>query len=199
MLADEIREQFINFTPGYSKEQRAYLAMLSKDTLWSVWNERNPSQEEKAAWSKQVFNCLMNDFLPFAAEMGIEEDSGDQCNMKFFKESMADDMKDLNFLKFFGFISPQQARQMVRDSWLLGNSSQALFALKLDDEFSIGDLDAVVAEIVAANPKVVEDYKKGKTNAANSLIGPTVKKIKETGKSFDPNGVKAAIVNALES
>ncbi len=41
-----------------------------------------------------------------------------------------------------------------------------------------GALDAIVAEVLAANPKQVEDYRAGKEKAFNSLVGQVMKATK---------------------
>ena len=43
-------------------------------------------------------------------------------------------------------------------------------------EVDESDLEALCAELIAANPKVVEDVKQGKLKAAGSLIGQAKKK-----------------------
>lgn len=198
MITDLIKSQFTLATPEWSKETRAFIALLEKDGFWGMWEKENPPPDDYKNWRKQVFNCIINDLLPLASEMGIEKENGDQCNLKFFMDHMLEDTKDVNFLKYFGFITSQQARQMLRECWNLGGSIPALFALKLDAETTGDELEELVKEIVNSNPKVVSDYKKGKIAAANTLIGTVIKKIKENGKSVDPNGAKDLIIKTLE-
>jgi aspartyl-tRNA(Asn)/glutamyl-tRNA(Gln) amidotransferase subunit B len=42
----------------------------------------------------------------------------------------------------------------------------------------VGALEAIVAEVLAANPKQVEDYRAGKEKAFNSLVGQVMKATK---------------------
>jgi aspartyl-tRNA(Asn)/glutamyl-tRNA(Gln) amidotransferase subunit B len=41
-----------------------------------------------------------------------------------------------------------------------------------------GAIEAIVAEVLAANPKQVEDYRAGKEKAFNSLVGQVMKATK---------------------
>jgi aspartyl-tRNA(Asn)/glutamyl-tRNA(Gln) amidotransferase subunit B len=44
-----------------------------------------------------------------------------------------------------------------------------------------GALEAAVAEVLAANPKLVEDYRAGKEKAFNALVGQAMKATKGKG------------------
>ena len=44
-----------------------------------------------------------------------------------------------------------------------------------------GDLENIVAHIVKENPAVVEEYKKGKTQVAQFLVGQVMKEMKGQG------------------
>ncbi len=50
--------------------------------------------------------------------------------------------------------------------------------LGLDQVIDAGALETVVAEVIAANPKQVEDYRAGKEKAFNSLVGQVMKATK---------------------
>lgn len=56
-------------------------------------------------------------------------------------------------------------------------------------------LTAVIAEVVAANPRAVADYQSGKANAVAFLVGGVMK---ATRGQADPNLAKALLVAALE-
>ncbi len=58
------------------------------------------------------------------------------------------------------------------------------------------ELQAVISEAIASNPKAVEDYKKGKTNAVMFLVGACMRKLK--GKAT-PERVKELIVAQLDA
>ena len=56
-----------------------------------------------------------------------------------------------------------------------------------------GELEAVAAEVIAANPKAVADFKSGKQAAVGSLIGQLMKKI----KGADPQTVREVLIKKL--
>jgi Asp-tRNA(Asn)/Glu-tRNA(Gln) amidotransferase B subunit len=170
----------------FSKEQKALLVLFCREKMLSSLTAK---PEEFTRWSQTVSSLFINDVLPF-----IEEMSGDPA---IFFPLMTDDLRDVYFLRFAGFITTAQARQMIRDSWLLGDSHQALFALHLDNEISQDDLLDIVLKVIEGNVKSVEDYRKGKTAAINGLLGQSLRKTKEIGKNADPNTVKEIIMRTL--
>lgn len=207
MKASEISENFRNKFPDYSKEKLALIVILEKDFFIKVIHEVLP-QEEKTAWQRLVFNMLINEVRPFAAEMGIEESSmrvkagidkkTDEIDLDYFMKKMMDDIRSVNVLRFFGFITPAQAKKMMRDCWLLGDCTNALVELRLDEEFKEDDLAVVIKAILEKNPRSVADYKAGKLAATNSLLGQVIKQCKAEGKNADPIGIKALIVKFLD-
>jgi aspartyl-tRNA(Asn)/glutamyl-tRNA(Gln) amidotransferase subunit B len=58
------------------------------------------------------------------------------------------------------------------------------------------ELQSIVQEVIASNPKAVDDYKKGKTNAVMFLVGASMRKLK--GKASAEN-VKELIVAYLDA
>ncbi|MEX2013293.1 MAG: hypothetical protein WD967_02715, partial [Candidatus Levyibacteriota bacterium] len=57
------------------------------------------------------------------------------------------------------------------------------------------ELKKIIAEVISENEKAVREYKSGKENALQFLIGQTMKKI---GKKVDPSLVKNAILEILK-
>ena len=58
-----------------------------------------------------------------------------------------------------------------------------------------GALEKVVSDILAANPKVVEDYRGGKTNALGFLVGQCMRVSKGKG---NPNILREMLETALK-
>lgn len=194
--------------PALSKEQFGVVALMKRDYFFFAI-EKECTDEERAAHSKLIFSVLENEVMPFCAEMGIEEkpyrvrwgleeNKGDQVDLDYFMDHMRSDMQDVIMLRFFGFITAAQARQMLRDCWILGDSITALLNLKLDNEVKSDDLVAIIKTIAAKNEKSVADYKSGKTNAANSLLGQVIKQAKVEGKTADPVATKELILKTLD-
>ena len=61
-------------------------------------------------------------------------------------------------------------------------------------ETNIELLNLVVAKVISSNPKSVEDYRSGKTNAVMFLVGQVMKEMK--GQA-DAGVVKEAIIQSL--
>jgi aspartyl-tRNA(Asn)/glutamyl-tRNA(Gln) amidotransferase subunit B len=72
-------------------------------------------------------------------------------------------------------------RQIVADQGLAQVSDESI-------------VDAVVREIVAANPKAVEDYRSGKQAAVGFLIGQAMKQMRGRG---NPDVVRQALLRTL--
>ena len=56
-------------------------------------------------------------------------------------------------------------------------------------------LSGLIRDAIYENPKIIEDYKKGKPSAANSLMGAVMRK---TGGRGNPEIVSVLIKSALE-
>ena len=76
-----------------------------------------------------------------------------------------------------GIISNKGAKEALDD--LIMNSADdvddAIRRLGLAQLNDIGALEAIVAEVIAANPKSVEEYRAGKVKAFNALVGQVMK------------------------
>jgi aspartyl-tRNA(Asn)/glutamyl-tRNA(Gln) amidotransferase subunit B len=89
-----------------------------------------------------------------------------------------------------GTISGKIAKEVFDAMWAGEGDADAIIERKgLRQISDAGALEAIVAEVLAANPKQVEDYRAGKEKAFNSLVGQVMKATK--GKA------NPAQVNAL--
>ena len=95
-----------------------------------------------------------------------------------------------------GTISHNAARQVFDALWAGESTSvDALIESKgLKQMSDTGALDAIVAEVLAANPKSVEEYRAGKDKAFNALVGQVMKASK--GKA-NPAQVNALLKSRL--
>ena len=59
------------------------------------------------------------------------------------------------------------------------------------------ELQSIIQEVIASNPKAVEDYKKGKTNAVMFLVGASMRKLKGRATAEHVKGLIAAYLDAL--
>jgi len=75
-----------------------------------------------------------------------------------------------------GTISGKIAKEVFDAMWAGEGDADAIIERKgLRQISDAGALEAIVAEVLAANPKQVEDYRAGKEKAFNSLVGQVMK------------------------
>jgi aspartyl-tRNA(Asn)/glutamyl-tRNA(Gln) amidotransferase subunit B len=87
-------------------------------------------------------------------------------------------------------ISNNAARQVFEALWTDGGEVDTIIEAKgLKQMSDTGALEALIDEVLAANPKNVEEFKAGNTKALNGLVGPIMKASK--GKA------NPALVNSL--
>jgi aspartyl-tRNA(Asn)/glutamyl-tRNA(Gln) amidotransferase subunit B len=92
-------------------------------------------------------------------------------------------------------ISNSAARQVFEVLWAEGGEVDAVIEAKgLKQMNDSGELEKIVDEVLAANPKNVEEYKAGNTKALNGLVGPIMKASK--GKA-NPAQVNALLKQKL--
>jgi aspartyl-tRNA(Asn)/glutamyl-tRNA(Gln) amidotransferase subunit B len=94
-----------------------------------------------------------------------------------------------------GTVSNNAARQVFDVLWAEGGEVDALIdRLGLRQVSDAGALQALVAQVVAANPKSVDEYRAGKDKAFNALVGQVMKA--SQGKA-NPGQVSALLKAAL--
>jgi aspartyl-tRNA(Asn)/glutamyl-tRNA(Gln) amidotransferase subunit B len=73
-------------------------------------------------------------------------------------------------------ISNNAAKQVFEALWLGEGEVDNIIASKgLKQESDSGAIEAIVEEVLAANPAMVEEFKAGKEKAFNALVGQTMK------------------------
>ncbi len=78
-----------------------------------------------------------------------------------------------------GTVSRKLAKEVFDAMWAGEGDPDAIIDKRgLRQMSDTGALDAIVAEVLAANPKQVEDYRAGKEKAFNSLVGQVMKATK---------------------
>jgi aspartyl-tRNA(Asn)/glutamyl-tRNA(Gln) amidotransferase subunit B len=101
-----------------------------------------------------------------------------------------------------GTISNNAAKQVFEALWTLGPDEhgpqarvdELIESLGLKQMADTGALEAMVAEVLAANPKSVDEFKAGKEKAFNALVGQVMKASK--GKA-PPTVVNELLKKAL--
>ena len=73
-------------------------------------------------------------------------------------------------------ISNNAARQVFEVLWTEGGEVDAIIEAKgLKQIQDTGELEKIIDEVLAANPKNVEEFKAGNAKALNGLVGPIMK------------------------
>jgi len=78
-----------------------------------------------------------------------------------------------------GTVSNNGARQVFDQLWTEGGEIDAIIEAKgLKQMSDSGELERILDEVLAANPKLVEEYRAGKDKAFNALVGQAMKATK---------------------
>ncbi|MEY2677900.1 MAG: Aspartyl/glutamyl-tRNA(Asn/Gln) amidotransferase subunit [Pseudomonadota bacterium] len=136
---------------------------------------------------KMTANWFINAFIPamsngpFAAKL-IHDDA--PTKLASLIKRIAD-----------GTISNNSAKQVFEVMWEDGAEVDAIIEAKgLKQMNDTGELEKIIDEVLAANPKNVEEYKAGNAKALNGLVGPIMKASK--GKA-NPAQVNALLMKKL--
>jgi len=94
-------------------------------------------------------------------------------------------------------ISNNAAKQVFDSLWTEGGEVDAIIEAKgLKQMNDSGALEAIIDEVLAANPKNVEEFRAGNAKALNGLVGPIMKASK--GKA-NPAQVNELLLKKLQS
>ncbi len=130
--------------------------------------------EQRGIAIQTLFNYLTSDLKGLMAEqkIGIQE-------LNITPENFA----DLVVLINKGELSSRLAKDILKEMFLSGRDPRQIIEEKGLKQVSDEEIIKKMAEeVVAENPKAVEDYKKGKETALQFLIGKTMAKLKGQGK-----------------
>ncbi len=128
------------------------------------------SGEEKKRLAKLAANYLNTDLRALTNETGAP-----LLETKITAENFA----ELIALLGFGKITSASAKAVLADMFATGKDPSDIVEEKgLAQVSDAGELEKIVAEIIAAHPKVVADYKGGNNNAMQFLIGQLMAKTK---------------------
>ena len=172
-LPQQKRERFMKEF-GLKKEQ---VDVLVSDKALAAYYEEIVSELEEDMKAKDAvslaFNYLTSDLMGIMAtnEVGIKE-------IKITPEDFA----ELIGLIASGKLNSRSAKDILMMMFKTGGDPHELMKSggmqQVSDE---GELKKIVHEIIAANPAVVADYKKGKLPALEALIGRAMGKLKGRG------------------
>jgi aspartyl-tRNA(Asn)/glutamyl-tRNA(Gln) amidotransferase subunit B len=135
---------------------------------------------------KAVANYVLNDLL---SALGAANQSIAACPV------LAQQLNELVDLVDGGKISSKQGKDVFAEMFATGKSPGIIVEEKgLKQESDIGAIESLCVEVIAANPKSMDDYKAGKVAAINFLKGQVMKLSK--GKA-NPNLVGEILTRLL--
>jgi len=94
-----------------------------------------------------------------------------------------------------GTISERLAKELIKDYVKTGKSPRKLVEEKNLALLPVDELQVVVGEVVSENQKAVDDYRSGKTKAAEYLIGQVLRKVRARAAA---NTVRELVLEALK-
>jgi aspartyl-tRNA(Asn)/glutamyl-tRNA(Gln) amidotransferase subunit B len=138
---------------------------------------------------RKVGNWIQTELFRLQKEAGDEEGAGALPS----PEHLADLIK----LVDAGTINQTAAKQVFEEMYRSGRApSEVVESLGLTQVSDADELTRIVDEVIAANPKPVEDYKGGKVSAAGRLVGEVMK---ATRGRANPGVVKDVLFARLDA
>jgi aspartyl-tRNA(Asn)/glutamyl-tRNA(Gln) amidotransferase subunit B len=135
---------------------------------------------------KAIANYVLNDLL---SALGTTNRVIADCPIP------AQHLNDLVNLIDEGKINSKQGKEVFAEMFSTGKSPELIVEEKgMKQESDLGAIESLCSEVIAANPKSVEDYRAGKAAAINFLKGQVMKLSK--GKA-NPNLVSETLVKLL--
>jgi aspartyl-tRNA(Asn)/glutamyl-tRNA(Gln) amidotransferase subunit B len=138
--------------------------VLSDDRALSAYFE---AAARGSARPKSVANYVINDLL---SALGAAGKTVEQCPVR------PEDLRALVTLVDEGKINSKQGKEVFAEMFSTGVDPHTIVRQRgLQQESDLGAIEALCREVIAANPKVVEDYRGGKSASINFLKGQVMK------------------------
>jgi aspartyl-tRNA(Asn)/glutamyl-tRNA(Gln) amidotransferase subunit B len=143
---------------------------------------------ETTTRAKSVANWLLGD----VRRLLNNAEGLDIANSRLTAAALA----DLLDLIDAGAISGKQAKEVLERAFASGEQPRDIVAREGIAQLSdTGELERIIADVIAENPKAVEDYRAGKMASAQFLVGQVMKRTKGRAK---PDMVNPLLVKQLE-
>lgn len=179
------------FVASYGLSEYDAKVLTGSPSLADYFEEalgHKPSKEAKN-WPKTMANWICNDLMGLLPRHGLKEPRDSKVGPK--------DLAELAGLVESKKITGKSAKDVLVEMVATGKSAKDLVAAggmeQISDEGAIGKL---IQKVLEENPKVVEQYKGGKTGAIGFLMGQLMKASK--GQA-NPQTAKKALEDALKS
>ena len=157
-------ERYLRYVDDYALDTKR-ATQLVEDHALAAWFDR--AVRAANGDGKGVVAFVLGDLARLANESGTPVARG-----KVTPESLA----ELVALTSSNAINSKAAKQVLETLWTEGGSAKAIVEREgLAQVSDRGAIEAIVDEVLAANPKVAADYKAGKTNVLGFLTGAVMK------------------------
>ncbi len=157
-------ERYVRYVDEYGLDVKRATQLVDDHEL-SAWFDRAVSAASGNA--KAVVAFVLGDLSRLANESGTHVAHG-----KVTPETLA----ELVALTASNAINSKAAKQVLETLWNEGGSAKAIVEREgLAQVSDRGAVEAIVAEVLAANPDAVTSYKAGKTNVLGFLTGAVMK------------------------
>ncbi len=154
-----------NFTEVVMSELREWLSSAGIKADW---------ENEKAKFAKLVSGWMLSKLLGFLSEM-----KRDFSEARVTGENFAEFLT----LLYLGKINSTAAQEVLKTLIETGQDPAEIVAEKgLEQVSDLGDLELAVDNVIAANDKVVADYRAGKGAAIMFLVGQVMKETRGKAK-----------------
>ena len=156
-------ERYVRYVDTYGINSKQATQLID-DAPLAAWFDRAASASGNP---QATVNFVLGDLARLANESGTPLAGG-----KVTPEALA----ELIALTSANAIGSKAAKQVLQTLWSEGGSAKAIVEREgLAQVSDRGAVEAIVDEVLAANPNVVADYKAGKTNVMGFLTGAVMK------------------------
>jgi aspartyl-tRNA(Asn)/glutamyl-tRNA(Gln) amidotransferase subunit B len=146
--------------------------LLTQSREWSDYFEAS-LEAAGAGTAKQLANWMTGDLAA-----ALNRDELDIGRSKVSPQSLAALLRR----SADGTLSSKLAREVFAAMWQGEGEPDAIIEKRgLKQITDTGELDAIVAQVIAANPKSVEEFRAGKEKAFNALVGQAMKATRGKG------------------
>ena len=165
-----LTDQNAEFLVDYKEMADYYEQVCSELDEWVEVSKENVSEEEHSRLYKLAANYLLTETQKNLFEKGLDIE-----DIKITPENFAELIKII----YRGEINSSVAQTVLGEMFEKGGDpSQIIEEKGLAQNNDEGELEKVAEQVIAENPKSVEDYRKGKENAIKFLMGQVMKATK---------------------
>ena len=181
------------------KDLSEYFEKVSSELREWIGTERQISlkDEEFKKIIKVASNYLSSDLLGLIRDLsGLDAEylfSGWEVNIKASPENFAEFVKMIYLEQISSKIAKMVLSEMIKTGKDPSHIIEEKGLIQITDE---GEIEKIIKDVISKNPKAIEDYKKGKENALQFLIGQVMAKTK--GRA-NPDKLKQLFIKNIKN